>query len=551
MDKTAKKTRLEFLFDIFKKDYKWAITRKLYDKLPKPDTTLDEIYQFADPIWAQFYSEHFVLPGNPLKGETPIEMLFNFFVHCDPTENNEYVGWLMNIYRDVLRYRLAKREGYNDQDMTAEDAKNFYEDAMTKCKDALETFTFLKKTNVLKVENRDINKFASITNFCNMVKPYVNNDDGDDSVHTLDHRELKCIHNFNDGSKKGGSAELVHDDDEWVIVVTHDRDANVEFGKNTTWCTAGTRYGNMFDGYHGRGALFVLIKKGHGSKRAIKAHPEYRLQFHFEDDQYMDANDKRININDFLYKNKEVKNFFRSYIVKTLLPKRQLKKLRQSDDIKYLLELGFGDEIIKIFKESKPDVVDFSGHKIDSEYLNDIGEIETIKKLDLSDCGLTHLPESIKQLKHIQILKFRNNKEVKSIPTWISNLTTLETLDCAGCDVREIGDLSENMNLTELVLDFNPNLIALPKNIGKLSKLMRLTASTCNLKTIDDDLLNCSQLFLFDVHMNLELESMPIGISKLPSIEAICIDDTKISMQTAKLMRENSNGRVGIIQYGQ
>ena len=196
-------------------------------------------------------------------------------------------------------------------------------------------------------------------------------------------------------------AELVFENSEWVIVITHDKEANVEFGKYTTWCTAGTRYGSMFDSYHGRGELFVLIKKGYGSKKAIKKDPAVRLQFHFEDGQYMNAEDRSININEFLFANKDIKRFFRGYIVKRVLPYRQKKNSnRQTDDIKYLLNLGFGDEIIKILKESKPEVVDFSGHKIETEYLEKIGEITSIKKLDLSDCGIDKLPDSIAELKY-------------------------------------------------------------------------------------------------------------------------------------------------------
>ena len=441
--------------------------------------------------------------------------------------------------------------GYTDFLIPVEDVNNFFEDVLSKAKDALEVFTFLKKTNVLSIDSRDINNFKTINEFVNMVKPYMITDEGDDSVHTLDHKELKCIHNHVEHSDVEGKAELVFENENWVIVITHDREANIEFGKYTTWCTAGSRWGNMFDGYHSRGELFVLIRKGYGSRKAIKSHPNYRLQFHFEDSQYMDANDKSININDFLFNNKAVKRFFREYIVKTVLPKRQLKRHTQSDDIKYLLNLGFGDEIIKIFKESKPETVDFNGHKIESEYLESIGEITSIKKLVLSDCGLTHLPESIRNLKNLKTLEFRNNKGVTKVPDWISELPALETLNCAGCDIREIGDLSGNPNIVDLVLDFNVHLERLPTNIGKLTKLDRLTAASCNIKEVSDDILNCKQLFLFDLHANVNLERIPIEMSKLPNIEAICIDDTKISQQTVQLMKENSNGSCCIIKYGQ
>ena len=55
--------------------------------------------------------------------------------------------------------------------------------------------------------------------------------------------------------------------------------------------------------------LFVLIKKGFGGKKLIDKHPNTRLQFHFEDNMYMDALDKSIDINNFLFENKDIKKY--------------------------------------------------------------------------------------------------------------------------------------------------------------------------------------------------------------------------------------------------
>jgi len=551
-----KKTRLEYLFDIFINDYKRAVTHKLFKEVKAGDNTVvkPEHAKFAyhiDPWFRNFLSyqpmpddgngeNNFYYIG---KGDNEMDRLFKFFVHCDPSPNKEYVSWFLNLYRKIIKDKIdGSGQAHTD---------NFYEDLMTKVPEALDVFSFLKLTNVLAVETRDINRYKTINEFIDLVRPYMAKDDGDDSVHTLDHKELTCIQNHTKQSKTNGKAELVFENNEWVIVITHDKEANIEFGKYTTWCTAGTRYGNMFDSYHGRGELFVLIKKGHGSKKAIKKDPAVRLQFHFEDGQYMNADDRSININEFLFSNKDIKKFFRGYIIKRVLPHRQQKNTRQSEDIKYLLNLGFGDEIIKILKESKPEIVDFSGHKIESEYLESIGEITSIKKLDLSECGIDKLPDSIANLKNLKSLKFRNNKNIKNVPVWVSELTNLEYFDCAGCNITEIGDLGKNTNLTELVLDYNKNLKKLPKGVGNLTKLTRLTASTCDLREIDEELLNCTNLYLMDVHMNEHLERIPVELSKLPNIVAICIDDTKVSMQTKKIMEDNSNGSVCIIKYGQ
>ena len=78
---------------------------------------------------------------------------------------------------------------------------------------------------------------------------------------------------------------------------------------------------------------------------------------------------------------------------------------KQKDIIKYLLNLGFGDQIINMMIESKPASVDFSGYKIEDEYLNNIGEISSIEELNLSDCSIENLPESISKLTKLKKLK--------------------------------------------------------------------------------------------------------------------------------------------------
>jgi hypothetical protein len=556
MGEITKRTRLEYIFDIYENDYRRAVAKKVFTKsinFEGKKTEKEGVYQFFyDEYFTNFYKVNYQNNGIRLNGDDPMVMMFNFFVECDPSPNKEYVSWFTNLYRNIVKRIIKKREDPDSQDesLTLEHSV-FFEDLQSKVKESLEIFSFLKKTNVLSVENRDINTFKNISDFIEVVKPYKIIDGGDDSVHTLDHKELTCIQNFVSENKQPGQAELVFENNEWVIVITHDKDANMQFGKYTSWCTAGTRYGNMFDSYHKRGELFVLIKKGFGSKKSIDNEPAVRLQFHFEDDMYMNALDHSIDINEFLFQHKDIKKYFRGYITNKVLPYRQKNKNKQSDDIKYLLKLGFGDEIIKILKDSKPKVVDFSGNKIEDEYLRGLGEISSIQTLDLSDCGINHLPESIKNLKSLKSLKFRNNKGLKTIPDWVGNITTLTYLDCAGCDISYIGDLSNCKQLHDLVLDYNPNLHKLPKNIGGLSNLARLTASSCGLTEIEDDIVNCDHLFLLDVHSNPKLEKIPIGLSKLPNIVAICIDETKISEQTKKLMESNSNGSVCIIKYNQ
>jgi Leucine-rich repeat (LRR) protein len=485
--------------------------------------------------------------------KTPREVAFNFLLECDPTPNKENLQWLIGLYKNQL---ISYTAGVHAHAELGGINGNFYEDLYTTVKSSLEIFAFLKKTNVLAENKRDINKYVNYQTLNEVVLPYtMMGDEGEDNVHTLDTKELRCIQNHQNFIEKNkeydetiGRAELVFENKDWVIVITHDKEANVQFGKYTAWCTAGTRYGSMFDSYHGRGELFVLVKKGYGSKTAIKKDPSVRLQFHFEDQQYMDAPDRPISINDFLFDNPEVKDFFKKYITKVVLPKRQTKG-KVNDDIQFLLKLGYGDQIIKMLKDSKPKVLDFSGNKMDYTLLSEIGDIDSLEKLDFSDCGLTDIPESIQNLKNLKYLKLRNNN-IKTIPNWLNKLKSLTFLDLSSCGITNRLDLTGLSVLTDVVLDYNAKMSELPIGLESLTSLSRLTASNCDLRAVESAITSCKELFLIDIHGNKKLSKIPVNLSGMDNIIAICIDDTAIDDNIIKDLKNNRRSpEVTIIKY--
>jgi len=557
-----KKSRVEFLYEnSFKATYRKAVKRgqlTKFDNRHEGFTSLHHmVYNNPEDLFYDYRLFSFLsnmgIPPTDYLGEekTPREVAFNFLVECDPTPNKENLQWLLGLYKNQLISYTP-----TDSDSDTNINNNFYEDLYTTVKSSLETFAFLKKTNVLAESKRDINKYPDYQTINEVVLPYMMmGDEGEDNVHTLDTKELRCIQNHQNFIEKNkeydesvGRAELVFENKDWVIVVTHDKPANIEFGKYTTWCTAGTRYGSMFESYHGRGELFVLVKKGYGSKQAIKKDASVRLQFHFEDQQYMDAPDRPISINDFLFKNPEIKNFFKKYITKTVLPKRQ-KKGKVNDDIQFLLKLGYGDEIIKMLKESKPKVLDFSGNKMDYSLLSEIGDIDSLEKLDFSDCSLSQIPDSIQNLKKLKYLKLRNN-DIEFIPDWLNKLTSLTFLDLSGCNIKNRFDLTGLSNVTDVVLDYNRRMTDLPTGLETLNKLARLTASNCSLKKVEESILNCPELFLVDFHGNKNLTKIPANISGMENIIAICIDDTGIDNDLMKALKASRRSNdVSIIKY--
>ena len=557
-----KKTRVEFLYEnSFKATYRKAVKRGQLTKFDNRHEGFTSLHSmtykepedfFYDHYLFTFLSNNFSISDYVGDENTPREVAFNFLVDCDPTPNKENLQWLLNLYKNQL---ISYSSGLYAQANGAING-NFYEDLITTVKSSLDTFTLLKKANVLSEDKRDINKYPDYQTLNEVVLPYtMMGHEDEDNVHTLDTKELKCVQNHQLFLEKDkgydstiGRAELVFENKDWVIVVTHDKEANVQFGKYTTWCTAGTRYGSMFDSYHGRGELFVLIKKGYGSKQAIKKDASVRLQFHFEDQQYMDAPDRPISINDFLFNNPEVKDYFKKYITKVVLPKRQAKG-KVNDDIQFLLKLGYGDQIIKMLKDSKPKVLDFSGNKMDYTLLSEIGDIDSLEKLDFSDCGLTNIPESIQNLKNLKYLKLRNN-DIKTAPVWINNLKSLTFIDLSGCNITNRLDLTGLSQVTDVVLDYNAKMREIPLGIETLTSLARLTASNCDIKNIDDSITVCNELFLVDFHGNKNLSKIPSKLSAMKNIIAICIDDTSIGKDLIKELTNNRrSGEVAIIKY--
>ena len=88
-------------------------------------------------------------------------------------------------------------------------------------------------------------------------------------------------------SKAKADLEKVYEDNEWVVYVPHSHAAARRGGEGTNWCTASENpdYYNM---YSKQGPLYINIRKSDGAK----------FQFHFESNQFMDADDEPIQLNE-------------------------------------------------------------------------------------------------------------------------------------------------------------------------------------------------------------------------------------------------------------
>ena len=96
--------------------------------------------------------------------------------------------------------------------------------------------------------------------------------------------DFKAVRNQ---SKSKADLEKVYEDNEWVVYVPHSHAAARRGGEDTHWCTASENdyYYNI---YSKDGPLYINVRKSDGAK----------FQFHFETDQFMDADDQLVKLRD-------------------------------------------------------------------------------------------------------------------------------------------------------------------------------------------------------------------------------------------------------------
>jgi len=96
-------------------------------------------------------------------------------------------------------------------------------------------------------------------------------------------------------------AEKAYEDEEWQVWNPNSYEASCNLGSGTRWCTASTSDRSYYDTYSGQGILYVIINN---------QNPSEKYQFQFETGSFMDKDDRKINLLEFLSEHKGLKDFF-------------------------------------------------------------------------------------------------------------------------------------------------------------------------------------------------------------------------------------------------
>ena len=363
---------------------------------------------------------------------------FDKIVLADPTTRRAgdeikkagtYVNWLVKQFLSLVPE--DEQEGTPRYKSELKRKKDLYFEDLYKTTQDLQKFDKFKQK--IPEDVRDINKL-SIDGLFNVVKDF------DLTLATTSKAERKSM-----PSHPGG--DMVFDGDRWRVVKIVDKgslgkEAACFYGGNneeTRWCTSAPGL-NYFNSYISRGPLYVIMDKNDATLGNKTGLPMHRYQWHFQDQQFMDIQDRQMDWIGFLNdEGAEMKQFFKPEIMKNLSgPTGNSVVVEYPRDAtsKYIALYGFDE-----FFESLPKTLqrfDFTssgnnryGEKsseVNLELPEKIGDYDNLEVLHL-DGVVNKLPNTIGKLKKLQFLSLPNNKNLQELPESIADLPSLMVLN--------------------------------------------------------------------------------------------------------------------------
>jgi hypothetical protein len=333
---------------------------------------------------------------------------------------------------------------FNDERANAEKGTPEYSRMMNEFRrlfmeDLHKTTEDLKKyerfKNQLPQDKRDINKI-SIDQLFDLVKDFKL----EKTKASKDEKERAKT------SYEYPGSEIVFRGPKWTLIKIEDqgelgKGAAVFFGGyqdgdsgESRWCTSAPGL-NYFNGYIKQGPLYVVLPnddKGEVGKRT--GLPKERYQFHFPSDQFMDRNDARINLVEYLNgPMSELKDYFKSEFAKGLIHKSGNKveiNYPDSSAGKFVALYGF-EELFESLPDSIEHLLIINKSKTENISLDvppSLGRFKKLKALMLQNIVKT-LPDEIGELQNLNYCAFNNNPELLSLPDTMCNLKKLALIN--------------------------------------------------------------------------------------------------------------------------
>lgn len=258
-------------------------------------------------------------------------------------------------------------------------------------------------------------------------------------------------------------ADIVYRGQDWTVAKISDKgplgkEAACFYGGShsegrrgeTTWCTSSPGL-TWFDRYISRGPLYVVIPnkpttfKSYGKETGeVSGLPANRYQFHFPDNQFMDADDRQINLVDFLNTNEEgLKQFFKPEFMKSLAGDKGDKVVidyPNDSSSKFVALYGFDELFATLPENLKRFTFKNTSRGGDNIALNipeDISRFKQLQALNFVNC-IVSLPEAVCQLPNLQYLSLVDNKNLQRLPECVGEMPNLMVLNIPGAEGKNI-----------------------------------------------------------------------------------------------------------------
>ena len=336
----------------------------------------------------------------------------------------EYTPWLIKQYLNPTTERAFGDYGFDQEVKVMKD--RFMED-LYKVTDDLKKFHRFKGR--VPIEQRDINKL-SVDALYDAVKDF----DLTLATTTKTERKSAPVH---------PGAKMLFDGPTWRVIEIEDKgpvgkEAACYYGgynKETRWCTSSPGL-NYFDRYIKDGPLYVIFKPSDTDVSPETGLPKERYQFHFPSNQFMDKDDRSVDLVKYLNgPMSELKDFFKPEFAKGLTiggEKLTIDSFSQGAVGKFIGLYGLDDLIDSLpstLKEFQIQNRDKNGVIINIP--ESIGRFKELNLVLFDNC-IESIPDSICTLPKLRFLALINNEKLTNIPDCISDLPNIYFLNLKG-----------------------------------------------------------------------------------------------------------------------
>ncbi len=410
------------------------------------------------------------------KGMMPLQVLFKIIagdptskipegmseenVTVDKMENikiGKYTQWLL---KNFVSPKIDLESGITDpnspvvKQAVKEWQELFLEDLYKTTQDLMK---YERNKNKLPQEYRDINKLTPQTLYdqvkdFSLEKTKASKEEKKEASQTYSHPGADNVTRLSNWTV----VKITRTDDLGKDAACFYGGSHMEPSKGETrWRTSSPGL-SYWKSYLSRGPLYVVIPntptkfKGFDKEVGdLSGLPANRYQFHFQDKQFMDADDRQIDLVAFLKDNPDLKDYFKPEMMENIL--QGVDKNKATVDYprdpasKFMALYGTEEFINSLPKTISRLEIIAKGGELKFKFPSTLGELTNLTAIHLVGCVVS-LPDSICNLQKLQFLSLPDNPELQKLPDCIADLPRLSIINLKGSNKDALPERLQNVD---------------------------------------------------------------------------------------------------------